>query len=197
MSRTANRTRTTGETDVSVSLDLDGTGKATCETGVGFLDHMLDLLARHSLIDLEIRARGDLQVDAHHTVEDVGLTLGQAMHEALGDRAGISRYGEARLPMDEACVAVAIDLSGRAYFRAHLPFEAEKIGDFDTQLVAEFLRALATEVRMALDVDVIAGGNAHHVAEAVFKGVARALRRAVEPDGRRSGIPSTKGSLGG
>ncbi len=156
---------------------------------------MLTLLARHSAIDIDVMAEGDLQVDFHHTVEDVGLSLGKAVLQALGDKAGIRRYGHTRLPMDEALVEVAIDLSGRPFFRGSMPFPCDRVGDFPVELVEEFLKSLVTEGRMALHVDVLAGTNGHHISEAVFKGVARALRMAIEPDGRMTGVPSTKGSL--
>ncbi len=196
MSRVADVHRKTGETDVSVTLDLDGAGQSDVATGVGFFDHMLTLLASHAKLDLTVRAQGDLHVDFHHTVEDVGLALGQAMARALGDKAGIRRYGWARLAMDESLAAVAIDLSGRPFYRGDLRLRTERIGDFPTELVGEFLKSLANEARLALHVDVIAGENDHHVAEAIFKGLAHALRMAVEPDPRGAGrVPSTKGTL--
>ncbi len=196
MSRSATIHRTTGETDVRVAVDLDGTGQIKIDTGVGFFDHMLHLLARHAMIDLEVGAKGDLHVDAHHTVEDVGLALGQALREALGDKANIRRYGDCRLPMDETLAAVAVDLSGRAAFAGDLKLPAgSSVGTFDLELVAEFFKSVAAEARMALHVDVIRGTNLHHVAEACFKAFGRALRQAVETDPRGTGIPSTKGSL--
>ena len=195
MPRTATIGRKTAETDVTLTLDLDGTGRADVRTGVGFLDHMLALLARHALLDLTVRAQGDLHVDFHHTVEDVGLSLGKALLDALGDKAGVGRYGDARVPMDEVLVAAAVDLSGRPFCRADLAFATDRIGDFPSELVAEFWRAFANEGRLSLHLDLIAGGNAHHVAEASFKAAARALRRAVEPDPRGVGVPSTKGTL--
>ena len=196
MSRTAEVKRKTGETDVSVTIDLDGNGASEIATGVGFFDHMLTLLASHAKLDLTVKATGDLHVDLHHTVEDVGLALGRALAEALADKAGIRRYGWARLAMDESLAAVAIDLSGRPFYRGDLKFRTERIGEFPTELVAEFLKSLANEGKLALHVDVVAGENEHHVAEAIFKGLAHALRMAVEPDPRGGGkVPSTKGML--
>ena len=195
MSRTANIRRTTGETDVEVRIDLDGSGVAEAVTGIGFFDHMLVLLARHSLIDISVTANGDLETGSHHTVEDTGITLGQAIDQALGDRSGIERYASSLVPMDEVLVQVAMDLSGRPY----LSFDAELapmvIGGFETDLVAEFQRGLANSSRMTLHVDVLKGGGPHHVIEGCFKGVARALRTAVALNPRVSGVPSSKGSL--
>ncbi len=193
--RTAHVQRTTKETDVSLALRLDGGGGGERATGVGFLDHMLDLLARHARLDLDVHATGDLETGAHHTVEDAGLCLGQALDEALGDRAGIVRYGHALVPMDEALATCAIDISGRPYcaFAAHLPPGA--IGSFDHELAEEFLRAVANTARLTLHVRVDAGTNAHHVIEASFKAVARALRTAVALDPSEPGVPSTKGTL--
>jgi len=195
MSRTAEIARTTGETDVRLTLSLDGDGAGRRTTGVGFFDHMLDLLARHGRLDLTVAATGDLQTGAHHTVEDVGICLGQALDRALGDRRGITRYGSATVPMDEARASCAIDLSGRPYlaFEAQLPPGA--ISNFDHELTEEFLRALASNARMTLHVTVEAGTNVHHVIEAIFKAVARALRAAVAIDPRETGVPSTKGTL--
>ncbi len=195
MSRTASVRRSTGETDVEVRVDLDGTGVAEAVTGVGFFDHMLVLLARHSLIDISVTAQGDLETGSHHTVEDTGITFGQALDEALGDRSGVERYGSALVPMDEVLVQVALDLSGRPYlaFDADLPVAA--IGGFETDLVAEFLRGMSNAARMTLHVDVLKGGGAHHVIEGCFKGVARALRTAVALNPRVSGVPSSKGRL--
>ena len=194
--RNATVTRKTAETDVSVGIALDGTGAYDNATGVGFFDHMLDQLARHALIDMSVRAEGDLHVDDHHTVEDTGIALGQALAQALGDKRGIRRYGACLLPMDDALVRAALDLSGRPYLVWSVPFEAPKIGTFDTELVREFFQALITHGGITLHVERLAGANAHHVAEAAFKAVARALREAVEPDPRKSdAIPSTKGSL--
>ena len=195
MPRTATIHRKTGETDIAVEVNLDGSGRADLHTGIGFFDHMLLLLARHSLIDLTVRASGDLHVDMHHTVEDVGLTLGQALHNALGDKSGIRRYGSANLPMDEALAIVGVDLSGRAYCRIEADYITDRVGDFPTELVAEFFKSLSAEGRFALHVDVPRGENAHHVAEAMFKGVGRALREATERDPRGAGVPSTKGVL--
>lgn len=193
--RRAEVSRKTAETEISVTITLDGTGKHDCKTGIGFFDHMLDQLARHSLIDLTVRAKGDLHIDDHHTVEDVGIALGQALTKALGDKAGIRRYGHFRLAMDDAQVASALDLSARPYLVWNLPFPTPKIGTFDTELVREFFQALATHGGITLHVDLIHGLNSHHIAEAAFKSVARALREAVEADPRSQGIPSTKGAL--
>lgn len=194
--RKATITRTTAETDISVTLDLDGSGLKANLTGVGFFDHMLDQLARHALIDMEVTARGDLHIDDHHTVEDCGIAIGQALAKALGDKRGIRRYGECALPMDDAQVRCALDLSGRPYLVWNVAFPSQKIGSFDTELVREFFQALATHGGITLHVDMIHGVNSHHIAEAAFKAVARALRAAVEPDPRAAGaIPSTKGSL--
>jgi len=195
MGRTARITRTTGETDIRLDLDLDGTGSVQVETGVPFFDHMLDAFGRHGLFDLELRATGDLAVDAHHTVEDVGIVLGQAIAEALGDKAGIARFGDAEIPMDEALVQAAVDVSGRGqlYYAVEVPIEI--IGTFDTTLAKEFFVALASNAGVTLHVRTIAGENSHHIIEAAFKAVARALREAVELDPRVSGVPSTKGSL--
>ena len=195
MARTADIDRTTAETDVHVSLALDGDGAGERETGVGFLDHMLDLLARHGRLDLTVTARGDLETGAHHTVEDVGICIGQALDEALGDRAGIARFGEATVPMDESRASCAIDISGRGLcaFEASLPPGA--IGNFDHELAEEFFRALATNAKLTLHLTVVAGTNAHHVIEAAFKALARALRSAVALDPTEHGVPSTKGTL--
>ena len=195
MTRTGTIDRRTGETEVHVKLTLDGTGAGHRSTGVGFLDHMLDLLARHGRIDLEVDASGDLQTGAHHTVEDVGICIGQALDQALGDRSGITRYGSATVPMDEARALCAIDISGRGLlaFEAELPPGA--IGNFDHELVEEFLRALATNAKLTLHVSVQAGTNAHHVIEAMFKALARALRAAATIDPSEQGVPSTKGTL--
>ena len=195
MSRTASVRRSTGETDVEVRVDLDGTGVAEAVTGVGFFDHMLILLARHSLIDISVTAKGDLETGSHHTVEDTGITFGQALDEALGDRTGVERYGSALLPMDEVLVQVALDLSGRPYLAFDADVPAATIGGFETDLVAEFLRGMSNAARMTLHVDVLKGGGAHHVIEGCFKGVARALRTAVALNARVSGVPSSKGRL--
>ena len=194
--RSAQITRTTHETAIAVSLSLDGTGISNCHTGIGFFDHMLDHLARHALIDITVQAKGDLHIDDHHTVEDTGIALGQALASALGDKKGIRRYGHFRLAMDDAQVACALDLSARPYLICNLPFPAAKIGSFDTDLVREFFQALATHGGITLHIDLIHGFNSHHIAEAAFKALARALREAVEPDPRMAGqLPSTKGAL--
>jgi imidazoleglycerol-phosphate dehydratase len=195
MMRTAEITRKTKETTVHLTLDLDGTGKAAIQTGVGFFDHMLDLLARHSLIDLTVEASGDLHVDAHHTVEDVGIVLGQAVEKALGDKRGIYRYGWAIVPMDESLAQVAIDLSGRPAFVFNANFRGDTIGGFPTELVEEFLKSIATNANLNLHVNVPYGGNNHHIAETIFKATAKALRQATTLDPRNHDIPSTKGSL--
>ena len=194
--RKASITRKTNETQIDVTVNLDGSGVAEIATGVGFFDHMLDQLARHSLIDLRVTAKGDLHIDDHHTVEDCGIALGQALTAALGDKRGIRRYGHFRLAMDDTQVACALDLSARPYLVWNLPFTALKIGTFDTELVREFFQALSTHGGITLHVDLIHGINSHHIAEAAFKAVARALREAVEPDPRRAdAVPSTKGAL--
>lgn len=194
--RSAEIVRKTRETDIRLALDLDGSGRAEVKTGIGFLDHMLELLARHALVDLTVACTGDLHVDGHHTTEDVGICLGQAIDRALGDRAGIRRYGHAILPMDETLVTVAIDLGGRPYWVWEVPMPTERVGDFDSELVADFWQAVATQGRMNLHVLLHHGRNTHHVSEAVFKAAAHALRDAFEPDPRSAGIPSTKGTLG-
>ena len=194
--RRASLSRETAETRVAVTLDLDGTGRHACRTGVGFFDHMLDQLARHSLIDLDITAEGDTHIDDHHTVEDTGIALGQALARALGDKRGIRRYGAVTLVMDEARVEAALDLSGRPFLVWEVALPAERIGSFDTELVREFFQALSAHGGITLHVTARAGINAHHIAEAAFKAVARALRQAVEPDPRAAGaVPSTKGTL--
>jgi imidazoleglycerol-phosphate dehydratase len=194
--RQAQVERATNETQIAVSVALDGTGTAQVATGVGFFDHMLDQLARHSLIDIAVTARGDLHIDDHHTVEDTGIALGQALARALGDKRGIRRYGDARVAMDDAQVACALDLSGRPYLVWNIAFPTQKIGTFDTELAREFFQALSTHAGITLHVDALHGVNSHHIAEAAFKAVARALRVAVEPDPRRAGaVPSTKGTL--
>ncbi len=195
MTRNADIDRKTAETDVRVALGLEGSGAGTRETGVGFLDHMLDLLARHGRLDLDVRASGDLQTGAHHTVEDVGICIGQALDRALGARGGISRYGQATVPMDEARAACVIDISGRGLcvFEAALP--PGSIGNFDHELAEEFFRALATNAKLTLHVTVERGTNAHHAIEAAFKALARALRGAVALDPSEQGVPSTKGTL--
>jgi imidazoleglycerol-phosphate dehydratase len=195
MTRTAEITRETKETDVRLTLGLDGQGAGTRQTGVGFLDHMLDLLARHGRLDLDAQVTGDLQTGAHHTVEDTGIVLGQALDRALGDRAGITRYGHAVVPMDEARASVTLDLSGRPFlaFEADLP--PGGTGNFDHELTEEFFRAVASGARMTLHVTVETGTNAHHMIEAAFKAFARALREAVSIDPTETGVPSTKGTL--
>jgi imidazoleglycerol-phosphate dehydratase len=195
MSRTSTIRRKTAETNVSLSLDLDGTGRSQIATGIGFFDHMLTLLAKHSLIDLTVEATGDLHVDAHHTVEDVGICYGQALAQALGDKAGIRRYGSATLPMDEVLVTSAVDLSGRAYCVWQVDLPAEILGTFNAPLAEEFWRAVASHAALNLHVLCHYGRNAHHIIEGVFKASARALRQAVEPDPRMTGVPSTKGVL--
>ena len=197
MARTASIHRKTAETEVRLALDLDGSGQSQIDTGVGFLDHMLRLLAKHGALDLEVAATGDLEVDQHHTVEDVGICLGQALRQALGDKAGIRRYGHFTLPMEETLVTSAIDLSGRYYLVFQVALPAAKIGDFDSELVEDFWQAVAANALCNLHVVLHHGRNSHHIAEAVFKGTARALRMAIEHDPRMPGIPSTKGTLGG
>ena len=194
--RKAKITRKTAETEITVEINLDGSGARDIQTGVAFFDHMLDQLARHSLIDMKIRADGDVHIDDHHTVEDVGIALGQALSAALGDKRGIRRYGECHLPMDDAQVRAALDLSGRPYLVWHVDMPAAKIKSFDTELVREFFQALSTHAGITLHVDLLHGINSHHIAEAVFKACARALRLAVETDPRAAdAIPSTKGTL--
>jgi len=196
MARTAEITRSTSETRITVRLTLEGSGQAEIATGIGFLDHMLTAFARHSLIDLTIQADGDLHIDFHHTTEDVGIVLGQALAQAVGDKRGIRRYGHAVVPMDEALVDAALDLSGRPFLAWSVAFERDKIGQMDTELFEEFFRALAMNALMTLHVTRRAGRNAHHVAEACFKAVARAVRAATESDPRAAdAIPSTKGAL--
>ncbi|MFW2587676.1 imidazoleglycerol-phosphate dehydratase HisB [Sagittula sp. SSi028] len=194
--RRATVTRKTAETAISVEINLDGSGTYDNQTGVGFFDHMLDQLSRHSLIDMTIRAEGDLHIDDHHTVEDTGIALGQALVQALGDKRGINRYGACLLAMDDALVRSALDLSARPFLVWNLDMPTAKIGTFDTELVREFFQALSTHGGITLHVDRLNGFNSHHIAEAAFKSVARALREAVEPDPRKSdAIPSTKGAL--
>jgi imidazoleglycerol-phosphate dehydratase len=196
--RKATVKRTTKETDVEVTVDLDGTGASSIATGIGFLDHMLDLLARHSRIDLTIRAKGDLHIDQHHTAEDVGITLGQAVKQALGDMKGITRYADVHLPMDETLSRVVMDISGRPFLVFQVPFVRAKIGEFDTALVQEWFQAFAMNSGVTLHVTTLYGSNDHHIAESCFKGLARALRAAVAIDARAAHeVPSTKGSLGG
>jgi imidazoleglycerol-phosphate dehydratase len=195
VSRATTITRKTSETDIFVGVDLDGVGAHLNQTGIGFFDHMLDQLARHSLIDLDVRATGDLHIDDHHTVEDVGIAIGQALAKALGDKRGIRRYGECTLPMDDAQIKAALDLSGRPYLIWNVVFPTPKIGTFDTELVREFFQALAMHGGITLHIDQVHGFNSHHIAEATFKAVARALRHAVQKDPGTDAIPSTKGVL--
>ena len=195
--RTASLSRDTKETQIKASINLDGGGDAKVGTSVGFFDHMLDLLARHSLIDIDVNAQGDLDVDAHHTVEDVGIVLGQLIEKAVGDKRGIHRYGWAIVPMDESLAQVAVDLSGRPALVFNVGFPGESIGQFPVELVEEFFKALSNSARMNLHITVPYGTNNHHISEAIFKAVAKALRQAVSHDPRNPGIPSTKGSLSG
>jgi len=196
MSRHVAIERTTSETEITLTLDLDGSGQADVQSGIGFLDHMLTALARHALFDLTLRAKGDLHIDFHHTTEDIGIVLGQALARALGDKRGIRRFGHAVVPMDEALVEAAIDLSGRPFLAWSVTFARDKLGEIDTELFEEFFRALAMNALMTLHITKKSGQNAHHVAEACFKSVARALRAATEADPRAPNqIPSTKGSL--
>ena len=193
--RTAEIVRKTRETDIRLTLDLDGRGRAEVKTGIGFLDHMLELLARHALVDLTVACSGDLHVDDHHSTEDVGICLGQAIDRALGDKAGLRRYGHCVLPMDETLVTCAVDLGGRPYFAWDAPMPSPKIGTFDSELVADFWQAVAVHGRMNLHVLLHYGRNTHHISEAIFKGLARSLRMAAERDPRVEGVPSTKGTL--
>jgi imidazoleglycerol-phosphate dehydratase len=196
--RKAKVTRATKETDVAVAVDLDGTGAGAIETGIGFFDHMLDLLARHSRIDIAVTAKGDLHIDHHHTTEDVGIALGQAVKEALGDMKGITRYADVHVPMDEALTRVAVDISGRPFLVFKAEFGRDKVGAFDTELVREWFQAFAINAGITLHVETLYGSNDHHIAESCFKGLARALRAAVAIDPRAAGeVPSTKGRLGG
>jgi len=196
MTRIADISRKTSETDITLRLDLDGTGQTDISTGIGFLDHMLTALGRHGSFDLTVRATGDLHIDHHHTTEDVGIVLGQALRQALGDKRGIRRFGSALVPMDEALAEVAIDLSGRAFMAWNVTFDRDKVGQMDTELFEEFFRAFAGNGLFNLHINQRAGSNAHHIAEAVFKATARALRQAVEIDPRAAGaVPSTKGAL--
>ncbi|HTS55570.1 MAG TPA: imidazoleglycerol-phosphate dehydratase HisB [Burkholderiales bacterium] len=194
--RQAQVTRNTLETQITVTIDLDGAGKSALSTGIGFFDHMLDQVARHAMLDLEIAAKGDLHIDAHHTVEDVGITLGQAFARALGDKKGVRRYGYAYVPLDEALSRVVVDLSGRPGLEYNLKFTRALIGEFDVDLIHEFFQGFVNHAQVTLHVDNLKGNNAHHQAETVFKAFGRALRMAVEPDPRMQGmLPSTKGSL--
>lgn len=196
MPRTARIDRKTAETEISLELNLDGSGQTNVATGVGFFDHMLTLLAKHAAIDLTVDAKGDLHVDQHHTVEDVGICFGSALRQALGDKAGIRRYGHFTLPMEETLVTSAIDLSGRYFLVFQAAFPSPKIGDFDSELVEDFWQAAAANALCNLHVLLHHGRNSHHISEAIFKGTARALRMAVEADPRMQGVPSTKGTLG-
>jgi imidazoleglycerol-phosphate dehydratase len=190
--------RTTKETDVEVAVDLDGNGQASIETGIGFLDHMLDLLARHARIDMTVKAKGDLHIDQHHTTEDVGISIGQAVRQGLGDLKGVTRYADVHVPMDEALTRVAIDISGRPFLVFKVTFGRDKVGNFDTELVREWFQAFAMNAGLTLHVETLYGSNDHHIAESCFKGLARALRAAASVDPRAHGeVPSTKGSLGG
>jgi|SRR5450432_1369584 len=195
MSRTSDISRSTKETKIRVAIDLDGSGKSTINTGVGFFDHMLDLLARHSLIDLTVEAQGDLQVDPHHTVEDVGIVIGQGIEKSLGDKRGIFRYGWAIVPMDEVLAQVAIDLSGRPAFVFNAKFTGSLIGNFPVELVEEFFKSIATNAKMNLHINVQYGTNNHHISEAIFKATAKALRQAISSDPRNADVPSTKGVI--
>jgi imidazoleglycerol-phosphate dehydratase len=196
--RKASIRRTTKETDVEVAIDLDGEGRASISTGIGFLDHMLDLLARHSRIDIDVKAKGDLHIDHHHTTEDVGIALGQAVKQALGDMKGIARYADVHVPMDEALTRVAIDISGRPFLVFKAEFVRDKVGEFDTELVREWFQAFAVNTGITLHAESLYGTNDHHIAESCFKGLARALRAAVAIDPHAAGeVPSTKGRLGG
>lgn len=195
MTRTATIQRKTGETDIELTINLDGNGQGVRSTGIGFLDHMLDLFAKHALVDLDVKAVGDLQVDDHHTCEDVGISLGQAVDQTLGNRAGIRRYGHFTLPMDECLVTSAIDMGGRYAFEYQAPIAAAKIGSFDSELVEHFWQSFAVNARCNLHVLLHHGSNAHHISECVFKATARAVRMAVESDPRSDAVPSTKGVL--
>jgi imidazoleglycerol-phosphate dehydratase len=195
MSRSATIERSTKETSIKLSLDLDGTGKSELNTGIPFLDHMLEQISRHGLDDLQINAKGDLEIDAHHTVEDIGICLGEALREAVGDKAGIVRYGHAYVPLDEALSRVVLDLSGRPGLEYHISFPKETVGGFDIELFKEFFQAISNHGRITLHIDAIRGDNNHHIIETVFKAFGRALRMAVESDPRVTGIPSTKGAL--
>jgi imidazoleglycerol-phosphate dehydratase len=198
VTRTATVVRKTKETDITVTVVLDGTGTSDIGTGIGFLDHMLDQLARHSLMDISVKAKGDLHIDYHHTTEDVGIALGQALAKALGDRAGIARYADVHLPMDETMTRVAVDVSGRPYLIWNVAFTRDKVGEMDTELFREWFQAFAQNALITLHVANLYGENNHHIAETCFKGLARALRLAIAVDPRQAGrVPSTKGSLAG
>jgi len=193
--RTANIKRKTRETDIALTIDLDGSGKCSAASGVGFLDHMFEHLARHGMFDLKLTCKGDIHVDDHHTVEDIGIVLGEAICDAIGDKKGIRRYGFASVPMDESLAQVSADLSGRPLLVFNVKFTSRKIGTFDTELVSEFCRALSNHTKMNLHVTVPYGRNSHHIAEAIFKALAKALRVAIERDPRQKDVPSTKGKL--
>jgi len=195
--RSASVERDTKETSVAVAVDLDGAGRAEITTGIGFFDHMLDQIARHAPLDLTVRAKGDLHIDGHHTIEDIGLALGQAIDRALGDRKGIARYGDVHVPLDEALTRVVVDVSGRPYLVFNVAFPAQRIGEFDTEMTREFFQAVATQARIGLHIDCLRGVNSHHIAESAFKGFARAFGKAVAIDPRRlqGEAPSTKGTL--
>lgn len=195
MARTATVSRTTGETDITVELDLDGTGACDIQTGVPFFDHMLNAFGRHGLFNLTVHATGDVEVDAHHTVEDTGIVLGEAFCQALGDKAGITRFADVAIPMDETLVMAAVDISGRGQAYCDLPVPTERVGSFDTELAVEFFYAFARDAKVTLHVRELAGGNSHHIIEAAFKAAGRAMRYACEKDPRVVGVPSTKGSL--
>jgi imidazoleglycerol-phosphate dehydratase len=196
--RKASIRRTTRETDIEIAVDLDGSGTSSVSTGIGFLDHMLDLLARHSRTAISVKAKGDLHIDHHHTTEDVGIALGQAVKQALGDMKGITRYADVHMPMDEALTRVAIDISGRPFLVFKVQFGRDKVGEFDTELVREWFQAFAMNAGVTLHVETLYGTNDHHIAESCFKGLARALRAAIAIDARAAGeVPSTKGVLGG
>ncbi len=195
MARTATVSRTTGETDITVELDLDGTGACDIQTGVPFFDHMLNAFGRHGLFDLTVHATGDVEVDAHHTVEDTGIVLGEAFCRALGDKAGITRFADVAIPMDETLVMAAVDISGRGQAYCDLPVPTERVGSFDTELAVEFFYAFARDAKVTLHVRELVGGNSHHIIEAAFKAAGRAMRYACERDSRVVGVPSTKGSL--
>lgn len=195
MTRSARVSRDTLETQITVEVNLDGTGAASFDTGIPFLEHMLDQVARHGLIDLTVQAKGDLEIDAHHTVEDIGITLGQAVAKAAGDKKGIRRYGHAYVPLDEALSRVVVDLSGRPGLEFHVPFTRAAVGEFDVDLVHEFFQGFVNHSHVTVHVDNLRGDNSHHQAETVFKAFGRALRMALEPDPRQSGTPSTKGTL--
>lgn len=195
MSRSAELSRKTAETDIFLKLDIDGSGNSTVDTGIGFLDHMLTLFSKHGLLDMEIKAQGDLLVDAHHTVEDIGIVLGQALKEALGDKKSIKRYGSSHVPMDEALAMVSLDFGGRPYLVCNMSYTNERVGDMDTELLEEFFRAVSTNAGMNIHINVLYGSNNHHIAEAVFKAFGRSVGEAVRTDDRIKGVMSTKGIM--